>query len=150
MKLSRIMTIISIITFVVVIATFGYVFYLLVWPINIVDLRRFEVTQASVPLDGSIPYIIEFDKHIGFKPEIRYYITSEIDPAVEIVVSSVRRETGAQTRNLAIPVPQSVNPGCGKRLQIDLSYAIILNRTIEYSWRSNEFCIVKTDTTGGT
>jgi hypothetical protein len=135
------MQIVSLITALVVIGVFGYIFYLMTYPFDVVTLKRFEV-PAKVIQGDPIPYALAFDKHLNYKPTIRYYVTHPEKQSLEIITSSVNRPTEDQTVSLALAVPSSLDVGCDYRIQIDIEYFIIFYRTIPYTWISNDFCIV--------
>jgi hypothetical protein len=142
MNFSHFMAAISVITAFVVIGVFGYVFYLLVYPFNVVTLQEFSV-PARVVQGEPIPYTLRFDKHLNYKPTTRYYVTHPNHQPLEIITSSVNRPTKEQTVNLALSVPASLPVECGYKLQVDLEYSVIFSRTIPYTWESNDFCITQ-------
>ncbi len=129
------------ITFGSAIILMGYVFFQMVYPFEIVELKNFTVTSPHVAQGEPVSYTLAFDKKMNVKPDIRYYFLSPNHQAIEVVATAINRKTGDQTVQLALDVPDSVPVGCGKKLQIDLSYKLIFGRPINYSWISNEFCI---------
>jgi hypothetical protein len=138
---SHVMPILSAITAVIIIAFLSYLFYLLNYPFDVVSLKQFTVPH-DVYQGDPIPYTLTFDKHLNYKPSIRYYVIGDRQSPLEIITSSVNRDTKLQTVKLALVVPPDLPVSCGYRIQIDVDYQIIFGRDIPYHWTSNEFCIL--------
>lgn len=126
-------------TLILTSALIAYLFYLSLWPMEIVRLKDFHMESNLVKRGEMFSYYLDFEKLKDYKSETRYYLVDGI--IIRLEEKGVQRKPSTYKIISSRQTPKTINPGIYK-MRIELDYRILPWRTITYVWESNQFKIL--------
>lgn len=125
-------------TLILTSALIAYLFYLSLWPMEIVRLKEFRMETNVAKRGEMFSYYLDFEKLRDYKSESRYYLVDGI--IIRLEEKGVQRKPDSYKIISSRQVPKTINAGMYK-MRIEIDYVITPWRTITYVWESNQFKI---------
>lgn len=123
-----------------------YVFYYLMFPFQIIDMKlnengKLPVLSDKVVAGEDLVVLMEFDKKMNCTPDITYYLVDGF--VLRLSDTGITRPVGKNSFERHITIPAVAPADMKVHLRIEYSCELNKLRTIHYSWDTEDFEILK-------
>jgi hypothetical protein len=129
----------SLVSLVVSTLLIGYFWYLLIWPVHIIDRKEpAEMITQVVNRGEDAIFTIEYCKYKDYPYDIKYSLWDGNVYGLNSVAPKL--PLGCGTHNITINIPSNVKPG-RYRIVTDVTYTVNVLRTVKYSFSTEYFTV---------
>lgn len=103
---------------------------------------KMQIKDHTIKAGNYITVTMNFKKYMDIKPDVKWYLVD--GTVLQITHDYPNRPVGTNIYDVKLRIPLNAEPGT-YHLQLDLDYKLFAWRNIQYSWVSEDFQIVASD-----